>query len=360
MKKLLIMAYESPGLYNDALIYESVLEKYFDVKILMPKDIIESVIMLKENISDIYFFLEMIFDINIYDTDYKNKLIIFMPNQELFRDGFKLEIINLVLCKTLIGKEMFDSLKKTYEYSYNTFFTKFTTYIPEDLRNYPIVKDENLFISFAGKSPFKNIDVLVNMWIKNNGFLHIDPNIKLIITCYGHCFIQFMKSIVKYFKITFVKLTGDIFKYKNLVLYNIKLESDDYKKFITSANCAFCVSRKEGYGHYINESRYFNTCVLTVNAPPMNELVIDNKNGILVDVEKVRLLNSYNYQLYDVYPEYNDFKNKIIELIKNKKKLTEYGKYGKKLYDEDKDYFYNVMENKVIPFIIKYIEETQN
>ena len=67
MKKLLIMAYESPGLYNDALIYESVLEKHFNVKILMPKDMFEGVLMLKQNISDVYFFLEMIFDINISD-----------------------------------------------------------------------------------------------------------------------------------------------------------------------------------------------------------------------------------------------------------------------------------------------------
>lgn len=74
MKKLLIMAYESPGLYNDALIYESALEKYFDIKILMPKDVIESVTMLKDNISDIYFFLEIVFDINIYDADYKKKI----------------------------------------------------------------------------------------------------------------------------------------------------------------------------------------------------------------------------------------------------------------------------------------------
>lgn len=356
MKKLLIMAFESPGLYNDALIYESAFEKHFDVKILMPKDIIESVIMLKENISDIYFFLEKIFDINIYDINYKDKVIIFMPNQELFTDLLKLEIINIVICKTLIAKDMFDSLKKTYKYAYDTFYTKFTTYIPEDLRNYPIVKDENLFISFAGKSPFKNIDVLVNMWIKNNGFLHIDPNIKLIITCYGHCFIQFMKSIVKYFKITFIKLKGDIFEYKNILLYNIKLESDNYKKFITSANCAICISRKEGYGHYINESRYFNTCVLTVNGPPMNELIINKHNGFLVDVEKNKLINNFNYQLYDVYPLYDDFKNKIIELIKNKKKLIKLGKNGKKLYDEDKEYFYNEMKNTVIPFIIKSIK----
>lgn len=349
------MAYESPGLYNDALIYESVLEKYFDVKILLPKDELDGINMLKNNIADIYFFLEMIFDINIYDENYKKKLILFMPNQELYRDKFKLNIVNIVLCKTIIAKEMFSSMKTTFGYNYEIIYTKFTTYIPQDLKDYPIVKNKNLFISFAGKSPFKNIDVLVNMWIKNNGFLHIDSNIKLVITCYASCFRKFMKNMMGYFKIKFIRLNNNIFRYKNLILYNLKLESDDYKKYITSANCAICISRKEGYGHYINEARYFNTFILSVNHPPMNELVFDGKNGTLVKVEKKTIVNNYNYQLYDVYPEYDDFKEKLIKTIKNKDNLYINGKIGKKLYEEDKQFFEETMENNVVPLMNKII-----
>jgi glycosyltransferase involved in cell wall biosynthesis len=351
MKKILIMAYESPGLYNDALIYESVLEKNFEIKIVMAKNIFEAVITLKENISDIYIFLENIFDINLYDKDYKKKLIIFMPNQELFADGIKLSIINVILCKSLLAKDMFESIKKTEKFSYTCFYTKFTTYIPQDLRNLPIIKDENLFICWAGKSPFKNVDILVNVWIKNNGFLNIDPKIKLIITCYRSCQKQLIKNLLKYHNIKFVKTSGDIFKYKNLTLHNVKLENEEYTKYLTSANCALCISKKEGYGHYINESRYFSTCILTTNAPPMNELVINNKNGFLVDVNKNKDSNQFNYQLYNVYPKYLDLKEKIIQLIKNKSKLKEYGKKGRELYDQDKEYFIRIMETQVIPFM---------
>lgn len=351
------MAYESPGLYNDALIYESILEKYYDVKILLPKDEFDGINILKNNKADIYFFLEMILDVNIYDINYKNKLIIFMPNQELYRDKFKLNIVNLVLCKTQIATEMFTSMKKTFDYNYEVIYTKFTTYIPQDLKDYPIIKDKNLFISFAGKSPFKNIDLLVNIWIKNNGFLNIDPDIKLVITCYASCFKKFIKNMVSYFKITFIRLNKNIFRYKNLILYNLKLESDDYKKYITSANCAICISRKEGYGHYINEARYFNTFIISVDHPPMNELVFDGENGTLVKVEKKKLVNYYNYQLYDAYPEYEDFKEKIIKTIKNKNNLYVYGETGKKLYEEDKLFFYKTMENEVIPLMNKLIEK---
>ncbi len=349
------MAHESPGLYNDALIYESVLEKYFDVKILLPKDKLDGINMLKNNIADIYFFLEIIYDINIYDENYKKKLILFMPNQELYRDKFELNIVNIVLCKTIIAKEMFSSMKTKFGYNYEIIYTKFTTYIPQDLKDYPIVKNKNLFISFAGKSPFKNIDILVNMWIKNNGFLHIDSDIKLVITCYTSCFRNFVKNMIRNFKIKFIRLNNNIFRYKNLILYNLKLESNDYKKYITSANCAICISRKEGYGHYINEARYFNTFILSVNHPPMNELVFDGKNGTLVKVEKKTIVNNYNYQLYDVYPEYDDFKEKLIKTIKNKDNLYISGNIGKKLYEEDKQFFGETMKNNVVPLMNKII-----
>jgi hypothetical protein len=142
-----------------------------------------------------------------------------------------------------------------------------------------------------------------------------------------------------------------------LILYNLKLESDNYKNYITSANCAICISRKEGYGHYINEARYFNTFIISVDHQPMNELVFDDVNVTLVKVKKKKLVNYYNYQLYDVYPEYQDFKEKIIKTIKNKNNLYVYGESGKKLYEEDKLFFYKIMENEVIPLMNKLIDK---
>ena len=37
-------------------------------------------------------------------------------------------------------------------------------------------------------------------------------------------------------------------------------------------------------------------------------------------------------------------KNKIIEMIKNKKEMIEYGKIGRKLYEEDKEFFTDLKE----------------
>jgi hypothetical protein len=42
-----------------------------------------------------------------------------------------------------------------------------------------------------------------------------------------------------------------------------------------------CLSQVEGFGHYINESRAMGALIITVDAPPMNELV-DEDCGILI------------------------------------------------------------------------------
>ncbi len=42
-----------------------------------------------------------------------------------------------------------------------------------------------------------------------------------------------------------------------------------------------CPSSTEGYGHYINEGRSVGGIIITLDAPPMNELV-SSDNGILI------------------------------------------------------------------------------
>ena len=53
-----------------------------------------------------------------------------------------------------------------------------------------------LFFSVI-KSGFKNTPDLVHCWIKNKGFLDIDPDIKLVITCYEHCLTWFNKTLIR-------------------------------------------------------------------------------------------------------------------------------------------------------------------
>jgi glycosyltransferase involved in cell wall biosynthesis len=168
-----------------------------------------------------------------------------------------------------------------------------------------------------------------------------------------------MKKFEEVFKIKFdFNITDETYVYKNLILYNTnikKLTESEYENLLVNANVAICPSSKEGYGHYINEARFFKTFIITVDYPPMNELVFNNKNGILLKkLDKKYNYTISNYPLYKIYPNVDELTEKIIYCIKNKNNLYEKSQLSRKLFDSDLQYFKNTLTNKVIP-IINYI-----
>ena len=291
---------------------------------------------------------------NIYPSD----LNIYMPNIELFNYYDEIKYINIVLCKTIQAYEFIEFIKKEHNYKYISYYTKFTTHIMKELKNInPIVKDPNLFIHMAGTSPYKNTASLMYTWIQNNGFLNIDPLIQLHITCYSVCYKILIKKLKEMYNIDMnsYKIINNIMQYKNLYLYTIKLEPELYKKLITTANVAINISRKEGYGHYINEMRYFNTFIITMDSPPMNELVKDNINGILLynkDNYELKKFTETKYKFYDYYPNIEELKDKIIYCIKNKNKLDVNG-ISRNMYMEDKQYLYKSMNTIIKNLYVK-------
>ena len=42
-----------------------------------------------------------------------------------------------------------------------------------------------------------------------------------------------------------------------------------------------CPSAREGFGHYINEARSVGAVVLTIDAAPMSEFVVDGESGVV-------------------------------------------------------------------------------
>ncbi|KAJ3076764.1 TEL2-interacting protein 1 [Podochytrium sp. JEL0797] len=68
-----------------------------------------------------------------------------------------------------------------------------------------------------------------------------------------------------------------------------------------------CPSKNEGYGHYLNEARSLSALVVTTNHAPMNEFVLDNESGILVDhltprEESYRMIEPFFHPTVDVMP----------------------------------------------------------
>ena len=68
----------------------------------------------------------------------------------------------------------------------------------------------------------------------------------------------------------------------NIKVISEKLMDDEYKDFLEKNEIFLCLSFNEGFGHYINEARGMGKLIISIDAPPMNELIIDNYNGFLV------------------------------------------------------------------------------
>ena len=125
------------------------------------------------------------------------------------------------------------------------------------------------------------------------------------------------------------------------------MSSELYVKLLTTANVAICISRKEGYGHYINESRFFNTWVITMDNPPMNELIIDNKNGLLLKNKQdyyPQKEGKTKWKLYNAIPNMEELTEKIKWCIYNKKTIN-INNPSNKMFNSDKTYFKKKMKH---------------
>ena len=386
-KTLRIIFSHSPSLVNDATIYKN---EFLKQGYIVDFKFIDSIFNntkdnTKENSNKYY-------DVNLFlellpfkcKTMFLSKINLFMPNNELFIDTKEdnkkqskynryeeLKSIDFILCKTEICHKFFNFIKNEQKnnkkdrriYHYQTIYTKFTSTIDDKINDSNNTIDPNLFIHLAGKSGFKNTPDLVNCWIKNKGFLDIDPDIKLVITCYEHCSKWFFSGLKQWYHYDIVKDPDvtinhktNTATYKNMTIYFKPIEPfSNYIDIITKANVAICISNKEGYGHYINEARYMKKFIITMDYPPMNELVKDKDykknegNGIVLK-KKNKFINRSGYYketkfiFYESYPDIDELRDSIIWCINHKYELRKWAKNGRQMFLDDKKYFENIME----------------
>jgi glycosyltransferase involved in cell wall biosynthesis len=362
-KSLLIITYNSPGLIMDSSIYKDIFEKnnyIVDIIILeATKDKNDNNINTNTNLNKIKkkYYANLIIEVIPYNLkiNYPSKLNFFMPNSELFFQFDKLKNINYIFCKNNLAYNYFEHIKKNKNHNYKCYYTKFTTLLPEEIINQKkIIKDPNTFIHFAGKSPFKNTAYLVNCWLNNKCFLNIDPQIKLYITCYDHCFRSMVFNFKKIKKdnVNFYFQKDKIFTYKNITFFCQKAPYEQYLDILSKANVAICISSMEGYAHYINEARFLKTFVITVDAAPMNELVENNVNGyLLTDKSNYKDLSETGFELIKAIPTEENLKNIIIKCIKNKNNLYKMASKSHEMFLSDKDFLYKSMKKAILDII---------
>lgn len=163
-----------------------------------------------------------------------------VPNPEWFDDAFKplLRNINLVLCKTLYTKQIFDNLHPNCVY---TSFTSRDMYVSD----YEKCK---MFLHLAGKSSHKGTETVYNAW-KN------DLDMPIL----------FMQKSVN--------VGGFRLNQKNYVGSFKRVKFDEISEMLNMSLFHLCPSKAEGFGHYINEALSCGAIVISTDAPPMNELI---------------------------------------------------------------------------------------
>jgi hypothetical protein len=245
---------------------------------------------------DIQFFIENVYvedPLKLFPAD---KSYIFI-NQEYMADWdydrMKDKTV-IPLCKTHISYNQLKQLGiNTTKY---VGFGNNTSILQKEIHKHKI---PNLFVHIVGQSPLKGTIILIKTWN--------DKHIKepLIITAknmYGGNtkLFNYWKSL----RPTKIKGLPDIDGLKsawNTYLPNVEiplfenvgsiylcdktLDINIIRFLQNIADVHMCPSAIEGWGQYIDEGRRTKSVVLTLDAPPMNEL-IDVKSGVLVPATK--------------------------------------------------------------------------
>ena len=153
-----------------------------------------------------------------------------------------------------------------------------------------------------------------------------------------------------------IKMAGKIRRWSNRILNkHIKSLKEDsrvkiiiqnydrntYKKFIKSFDINLAPSKFEGYGLTLLEAMYARVPTITLDAPPMNEIVINGESGICMPCDEIGLINKQPiFQVND-----SIFLESFTSLVKDRKKINLMKKNTSKNITQMIDVFTNQIEN---------------
>lgn len=230
----LIYRHSGAGLARDAVILTDELRKLGysvkEYKVNMTNPIREA---------DINIFLE---EVQEYFFTFANKNY-FIPNAEWYKASmWYIPDFDMIICKTREAERIFKPLNSNTVYMGFTSLDRFQKNVDKDFR---------LAIHFAGKSPTKGTDAVVEAWEKNPHF----PGLFLF----------------RYLGRT------DFPPLFNMRLFKKFIDEKDLLTYQNQFGIHLCPSETEGFGHYLMEALSCGAVVVTTDAPPMNEFVLDKR-----------------------------------------------------------------------------------
>ena len=256
----------SEGLMVDARVLQKVLGDQNARIVPVPGPVIDRAAgaatpsMTIEPLANTAIFIERLFDHEVLSA-YSRRILV--PNAEWLsaRDAERARyLITEVWHKTRFSQHLLESVFPAHSHRYIG-FTSF--------QNSADVDSWDRFAHFAGKSRTRHTQEIVDTWLQ-------DPRLPPLT-------LQFFNpagvSIPRWLEMGNVRLRIGF------------LGSVDYQAEFRRHGLHLCTSQMEGFGHYINEARAIGAACVTLDAPPMNEL-IDASTGILIPTQRQV---SYNF-----------------------------------------------------------------
>ncbi|NQX89578.1 MAG: glycosyltransferase family 4 protein [Halioglobus sp.] len=229
------------------------------------------------------------FDINLFLEDVVPgffpfaKHNAFIPNPEWFKKNQTrhLKKIDAVFCKTQHAQKVFSAIH------HHTRFISFTS--ADRLDHTATDKARKQFLHLAGRSWQKGTDALTNLWLAHPEW----PVLRVV------------QSPRTYKQSRVIPKRAP-----NIDHIVARLKDAELRSLQNTHAMHLCPSEAEGFGHVIAEAMSCGAVTLTTNAPPMNEL-INEERGFLVDYDRSRAQRAgRNY-----FVSSSDLKSKVISML---------------------------------------------
>ncbi len=256
----------------------------------------------------------MPYDINLFLEDISPSFIrharvnVFIPNPEWFRKSQYryLQRIDGIFCKTKSGQSIFNALGHS---------TRFISFTSDDRLNAVCADKKKIgFLHLAGRSWQKGTKPLTDLWLRH-------PEWPLL-------------TVVQSPK-TYSQSTVNVIHAANINHILDRPNNDSLRQLQNTHSIHLCPSEAEGFGHCIAEAMSCGAVTLTTDAPPMNEL-ITNDRGILVAHYRTRKQRAgINY-----YVDSEDLERKIEQIIQmEQSSMQALGRNARKWFEQNDSLF---------------------